>query len=130
MSIQPFEIAIPEEALTDLRERLERTRWPVEIGDNSQWQMGTNLGYLRELVAYWQTSYDWRAREREMNTLPQFRTEIDGVPIHFVHAKGKGPNPVPLIINHGRGPGGTCARSSARYPILLPTVATRQIRSM
>ena len=101
MSIQPFEIAIPEEALTDLRERLERTRWPVEIGDNSQWQMGTNLGYLRELVAYWQTSYDWRAREREMNTLPQFRTEIDGVPIHFVHARGKGPNPVPLIINHG-----------------------------
>ena len=101
MTIEPFTIAITDAALADLKERLARTRWPAEIGDNSQWQMGTNLGYLRGLVEYWQNSYDWRAREREMNALPQFKTEIDGVPIHFVHAKGKGPNPVPLIINHG-----------------------------
>lgn len=101
MSIEPFEIAIPESDLEDLRERLAKTRWPGEIGDNSQWQAGTNLAYMRELTDYWLGSYDWRAREREMNALSQFKTEIDGVPVHFVHAKGKGPNPIPIIINHG-----------------------------
>lgn len=101
MPVKPFEIAIPQADLDDLRERLSRTRWPVEIGDNSQWQAGTNLAYMRELTDYWLNQYDWRAREREMNALPQFRTTIDGVPIHFVHAKGKGPNPLPLVINHG-----------------------------
>lgn len=99
--IEPFLVDIPQEALDDLRERLERTRWPREIGDNSQWQSGTNLAYMRELVDYWQNGYDWREQERAINALPQFRTEIDGVPIHFVHAKGKGPNPMPLVINHG-----------------------------
>ncbi|MCB2047963.1 MAG: epoxide hydrolase [Novosphingobium sp.] len=101
MTIKPFEIAIPDAALTDLRERLERTRWPAEIGDNSNWQQGANLAYMRELTNYWLNTYDWRGREAEMNKLPQFMADIDGVPIHFVHAKGKGPNPMPLIINHG-----------------------------
>ena len=101
MPIKPFEISFSDGALADLRARLENTRWPAEIGDNGDWQAGTNLSYMRELTDYWLNSYDWRARERQMNALPQFKTQIDGVPIHFVHAKGKGPNPVPLIINHG-----------------------------
>ena len=104
-AIQPFRVAIPEADLGDLRDRLRRTRWPQEIGDNSNWQAGTNLAYMRQLVDYWLNDYDWRAQEAAMNAFPQFRTMIDDVPIHFVHVKGKGaeggPPPMPLIINHG-----------------------------
>ena len=104
-AVLPFRVDIPQADLDDLRDRLRRTRWPQEIGDNSNWQAGTNLAYMRELVDYWLNNYDWRAQETAMNTLPQFRTMIDEVPIHFVHVKGKGapggPPPMPLIINHG-----------------------------
>ncbi len=114
-TVDPFRIAIPQADLDDLQDRLRRTRWPQEIGDNSQWQAGTNLAYMRELVDYWLTRYDWRAQEAAMNALPQFRTMIDDVPVHFAHVKGKGPNPMPLVLNHGwPGPSGTCARSSVR----------------
>ncbi|RYE70562.1 MAG: epoxide hydrolase [Rhizobiaceae bacterium] len=99
--ITPFSIAIEEDALTEVRDRLARTRWPQEIGDNAGWQAGTNLAYMRELVDYWMNSYDWRAQEEAMNAWPHFRTVIDDIPIHFIHVKGKGPNPTPLIINHG-----------------------------
>ena len=100
-AVEPFRIAIPQTALDDLQDRLRRTRWPQEIGDNSDWQAGTNLAYMRELVDYWLNAYDWRAQEAAMNTFPQFRTMIDDVPVHFVHVKGKGPNPIPLMVNHG-----------------------------
>ena len=100
-AITPFQIDIPQDDLDDLTQRLMRTRWPQEIGDNSDWQAGTNLAYMRELVEYWINHYDWRAHETEMNAFPQFRTMIDDVPVHFIHVKGKGPNPTPLIINHG-----------------------------
>ena len=83
------------------KHRLRRTRWPQEIGNNTDWQAGTNLAYMRELTDYWLNSYDWRAQEDAMNAFPQFRTTIDDVPIHFIHVKGKGPNPMPLVINHG-----------------------------
>ena len=115
-TIQPFRIAIPQADLDDVQERLRRTRWPQEIGDNSQWQAGTNLAYMRELVDYWLNGYDWRAQEAAMNALPQFRTMIDDVPVHFVHVKGKGRQiPCPSSSTTvGRGPSGTCARSSDR----------------
>ena len=100
-TVEPFRIVIPQADLDDLQDRLRRTRWPQEIGDNSKWQAGTNLAYMRELVDYWVNQYDWRAQEAAMNALPQFRTMIDGVPVHFAHVKGKGPNPMPLVINHG-----------------------------
>ena len=104
-AVQPFRIDMPQAALDDVRERLCRTRWPPEIGDNRDWQGGSNLAYMRELVDYWLNAYDWRAQEAAMNALPQFRTMIDDVPIHFIHAKGVGvpggPDPIPLIINHG-----------------------------
>ena len=99
--IHPFRIDIGDADLADLRERLARTRWPQEIGDNSNWQAGTSLAYMRELTGYWLSCYDWRAQEAAMNAFPQFRTTIDDVPVHFIHVKGRGPDPMPLIVNHG-----------------------------
>ena len=100
-SIEPFRIAIAQGDLDDLRQRLQRARWPGEIGDNGNWQAGTNLAYMKELVAYWLGTYDWRQHEAAMNAVPQFKTTIDDVPVHFQHIRGKGPNPMPLILTHG-----------------------------
>ena len=100
MSIQPFAINIPQVTLDDLREHLARTRWPDEI-EGAGWDYGTNLDYLKELVGYWQNQYDWRAQEAKLNQFAQFRAEIDGVGIHFIHERGKGSNPLPIVITHG-----------------------------
>ena len=100
LKIEPFKIDIPQSEIDALRTRLANTRWAPEL-DNDDWSYGVNGTYLRELVTYWQSDFDWRAQEARMNAFPQFRTEIDGVPIHFIHVKGKGPNPVPIILNHG-----------------------------
>jgi pimeloyl-ACP methyl ester carboxylesterase len=100
MHKEPFPIAIAEETLTDLRERLARARWPHDFA-NPNWEYGTNGAYLQELVTYWHDSYDWRKHEREMNTFSHYRTSIDGIPLHFIHEPGKGPNPMPIILNHG-----------------------------
>lgn len=100
MDIQPFRIEVPEAALEDLRKRLARTRWPGEI-PGSGWDYGAKLSYMKELVEYWQTSFDWRAQERKLNSFDHFRATVDGLGIHFVHTKGRGPNPLPLIITHG-----------------------------
>ena len=100
MDVQPFEIHVQEEVLEDLRERLARTRWPDEITD-SGWDYGSNLAYIKELVEHWRTQFDWRAQEEAINTYHHFRTTVDGLGIHFIHERGKGPNPLPLIISHG-----------------------------
>ncbi len=100
MYIQPFNIAIPQSTLNDLRERLARTRWPDEV-EGAGWSYGTNLDYLKSLVAYWQHEYDWRKQEATLNRYTQFRTDIDGLGIHFIHERGKGPNPLPIILTHG-----------------------------
>ena len=100
MDIEPFRIAVPDAVLADLRERLARTRFPDEIPD-SGWTYGTQLAYLRELVAYWRDRYDWRAAEASLNRLPQFRAIVDGLRIHFIHQRGVGPKPLPLVITHG-----------------------------
>src|SRR5713226_3153274 len=99
-SKEPFEIAVPEATLTDLKDRLGRTRFPRDFG-NAGWEYGTNLDYLKELVEYWRTKYDWRRHEHEMNSFANYETTIDGIPIHFIHEPGKGPNPIPLIMTHG-----------------------------
>src|SRR6266478_4091104 len=81
---EPFTISVPDATLEDLRARLARTRFPCDFG-NSHWEYGTNTAYLKELVEYWHTKYDWRMHEREMNSYANYKTEIDGMPIHFIH---------------------------------------------
>ena len=97
---EPFEIHVAAAVLDDLRARLDATRWPDEI-DGAGWTMGSDLAYMKELAAYWRDGYDWQEQERRLNALPQFRAEIDGLGIHFVHIEGKGPDPFPLIVSHG-----------------------------
>lgn len=99
-NISPFKIEVSQDALDDLKDRLQKTRWTDEpIG--AGWNYGTNPEYLKELAAYWQKEYDWRTHEAALNNLPQFKTAIDGISIHFIHVKGKGSNPRPLLLTHG-----------------------------
>ena len=100
MQIQPFQVNVPQTTLDDLRERLAQTRWPDKV-EGAGWDYGTNLGYLKKLVDYWQNEFDWRAQEAKLNQYAQFRAEIDDLGIHFIHERGKGPNPLPIIIFHG-----------------------------
>jgi len=96
----PFHIDVPERVLEDLDARLAMTAFAADMA-NDDWRYGLPTSYLQDLVAYWRHGYDWRQQERMMNGLPQFRVDIDGVPIHFVHVRGRGPSPVPLILSHG-----------------------------
>jgi pimeloyl-ACP methyl ester carboxylesterase len=100
MDVRPFTIAVEDSVLDDLRQRLADTRWPDEI-PNSGWDYGSNLAYIKELVEYWRTDFDWRAQEAKLNEFNHFKSEVDGLDVHFIHEKGKGPNPIPLIITHG-----------------------------
>lgn len=100
MSIQTFRIDIPQTVLDDLRERLADTRWTDEV-EGAGNDYGTNLGYLKELTAYWQNEYDWRKHEAEINRFSQFTAEIDGLRIHFIHEKGQGENRMPVLLTHG-----------------------------
>jgi epoxide hydrolase len=99
-AVRPFRIDVPQDMLDDLHQRLDRTRFPGEVAD-SGWQFGTNLAYLKELVAYWRNEYDWRKAEARLNELPQFMANVNGEELHFVHVRGKGPNPMPLLFSHG-----------------------------
>ena len=114
----PFRIDIPEAELTDLRDRLLRTRWPDEepVAD---WSQGVPLAYLRELCDYWATGYDWRATERRLNAFPQFRTDIDGVGIHFLHVRSPHEQALPLILTHG-WPGSVLEFEKAIRPLTEP----------
>ena len=100
MAIEPFTINIPDADIADLKERLSRTRWPGEIAGGG-WDYGTNLDYLKELCAYWETEFDWRKQEAYLNQWSQFKADVDGFGVHFIHEKGKGPNPIPLVFTHG-----------------------------
>jgi microsomal epoxide hydrolase len=99
-TVQPFKVNVPQNVLDDLQQRLARTRWTDEV-KGSCWDYGTNLDYLKELVDYWQHQYDWRKHEAELNKYQQFRTEVDGVGIHFIRERGQGPNPTPIVLIHG-----------------------------
>jgi pimeloyl-ACP methyl ester carboxylesterase len=113
MQIQPFQINVPQAVLDDLQKRLARTRWTDEVTD-SGWNMGTNLDYMKELADYWQHQYDWRKQEARLNSFNWFKAEIDGTEIPFIHERGKGPNPTPIILFHG-WPDSVC-----RYLKLIP----------
>lgn len=98
--VTPYTINVPQTTLDDLQKRLKRTRWPDQI-KGSDWKLGTNLDYLKKLITYWQDSYDWRKQEAELNALAWFRASIDHNDVYFIHERGKGPNPTPLILLHG-----------------------------
>ena len=98
--IAPFAIAISDEQIADLQTRLALTRWPDEETPND-WSQGIPLAYVKELHAYWQHDYDWRAREAALNRYPQFKTTIDGLGFHFLHAKSKHADALPLVLTHG-----------------------------
>lgn len=99
-AIRPYHISISKEALTDLRNRVNATRWPDKetVTDQSQ---GVKLQQIQSLVKYWGTTYDWRKTEAKLNALPQFVTNIDGLDIQFIHIKSKHKNALPLVITHG-----------------------------
>jgi epoxide hydrolase len=98
--VVPFRLAVPEGELEDLRRRLHATRWP-ERETVDDWSQGVPLGYLREVCAHWADRYDWRATEARLNALPQHRTVVDGLGIHFLHVRSPHPGALPLVLTHG-----------------------------
>jgi epoxide hydrolase len=116
--VAPFHIDIPNADLLDLRERLARTRWPDSetVGD---WSQGVPLDYLRELCRYWASEYDWRASEARLNALPQFRTQIDGLGIHFIHLRSPHPDAFPLMLLNG-WPGSIVEYAKVLGPLVDP----------
>jgi pimeloyl-ACP methyl ester carboxylesterase len=118
-AIRPFHVDIPEDALDDLRRRIEATRFPSKelVDDRSQ---GVQLATLKALVRYWTTEYDWRRCEARLNALPQFTTEIDGVDIHFIHVRSRHEDALPLIMTHG-WPGSVVELLETVGPLTDPT---------
>ncbi|WP_375482653.1 epoxide hydrolase family protein [uncultured Jatrophihabitans sp.] len=100
LDITEFRVDVPESELEQLRRRLAETRWPDELADVG-WDYGVPVTYLQELAEYWRTHYDWRAAEAAFNALPQFRTELDGADVYFVHLRSPHPGALPLILTHG-----------------------------
>ncbi|HEY1533806.1 MAG TPA: epoxide hydrolase [Polyangiaceae bacterium] len=100
MAPEPFRIRVDQHVLDDLQLRLEQTRWPSVI-EHTGWETGTSSAFLHELVGYWQSGYDWRAEEAKLNELAQFKARVDGAALHFVHERGRGPRPMPLLLLHG-----------------------------
>jgi pimeloyl-ACP methyl ester carboxylesterase len=97
---EPFTLAVPEADLAELRQRLARTRLPDQA-PGEPWAYGTEVAYLHELAEYWRTGFDWRSQEAALNAFPQYRVELHGIPLHFLHVPGKGPSPMPLLLMHG-----------------------------
>src|SRR3984893_12088335 len=118
-AVTPFEVRVPEAALDDLKRRLADTRWPNKepVAD---WSQGVPLAKAQALVEYWRTRYDWRRVERSLNALPQFRTQLDGLGVHFIHVRSKHPNALPIIITHG-WPGSLIEFLQVIAPLVDPT---------
>ena len=97
---EPFRVGLSDDVLADLRSRIRRTRWP-EAAPGAPWEQGTDLDYLRELLAYWADGFDWRAQERWLNGFRHCRAEIDGIGVHFVHERARSGRGIPLILTNG-----------------------------
>jgi pimeloyl-ACP methyl ester carboxylesterase len=119
-AVRPFHVSIPEAELVEMRKRIKATRWPERetVIDESQ---GVKLSMMEDLARYWATDYDWRTVESRLNALPQFITEIDGLEIHFIHARSKHENALPLIVTHG-WPGSVVHNLKIIDPLTNPTV--------
>src|ERR1700726_4351916 len=118
-TMRPFQVNVPAAELTELRRRINSTRWPDRetVTDESQ---GVPLATIQELARYWATDYDWRKCEAKLNALPQFITEIDGLDIHFIHVRSKHENALPLIVTHG-WPGSVIEQLKIIDPLTNPT---------
>ena len=116
--IIPFEIDIADAAIADLKRRLAATRMPDQIADTT-WEYGTDSSYLSELIAYWQNDFDWKKQESELNQFDQFKTEIDGLDMHFIHQRSENPDAIPLMIVHG-WPGSVAEFSKIVGPLTDP----------
>ncbi|SFQ38057.1 epoxide hydrolase family protein [Parafilimonas terrae] len=118
-TVVPFKINIPDADLNELRQRIAATRWPDKetVADRSQ---GVQLERFKTLVNYWGTAYDWRKIESKLNALPQFKTNIDGLDIHFIHVRSKHKNALPLIVTHG-WPGSVIEQLKIIGPLTDPT---------
>jgi pimeloyl-ACP methyl ester carboxylesterase len=100
MRVDPFTVCVSDEVLDDLRERISRTRWP-DAAPGAAWSQGVEVGYLRELLAFWADGFDWRGAERKLNRYRHRVAEIDGVRVHFVHHRGGDGSRMPLVLTHG-----------------------------
>ena len=118
-AITPFKISIDAAQLDDLKRRLRATRWPDKETPND-WSQGIPLAYVKDLCSYWESKYDWRAREALLNRFPQFRTTIDGVGIHFIHVRSPHADALPLIMTHG-WPGSIVEFQKVIEPLTNPT---------
>src|SRR6476619_798617 len=118
-TIRPFQVSVPEAELTELRRRINATRWPERetVSDDSQ---GVQLATTQALALYWSTDYDWRKAEARLNAVPQFLTEIDGLDIHFIHVRSRHENALPLIVTHG-WPGSIIEQMKIIDPLANPT---------
>ena len=119
MTVAPFRLEISDDQLRDLRDRLQRTRWPERetVGD---WSQGIPLDYVRDVCQYWADKYDWRSTERHLNELPQLRVEEDGVGIHVLHLRSRHDSALPLVLTHG-WPGSIIEFLKALGPLTDPT---------
>ena len=130
MNIRPFHVNVPEAELTELRRRINATRWPERetVTDPTPlapaaepgWGQGVQLATIQKLARYWATNHDWRKVEAKLNSLPQFITEIDGLDIHFIHVRSKHENALPLIVTHG-WPGSPIEQLKIIDPLTNPT---------
>src|SRR5213082_108998 len=118
-AVRPFHVNIPEAELTELRRRINATRWPERetVTDQSQ---GVQLAFIQALARYWATEYDWRKVEARLNAVPNFITEIDGLDIHFIHVRSKHENALPVLISHG-WPGSIIEQLKIIDPLTNPT---------
>ena len=116
---RPFHVNVPETELTELRRRINATKWPERetVTDPTQ---GVQLATIQALASYWAKEYDWRKIEAKLNALPQFITEIDGLDIHFIHVRSKHENALPLIVTHG-WPGSITEQMKIIDPLTNPT---------
>jgi epoxide hydrolase len=119
VTTEAFRIDVPDSALEDLRERLHRARWP-EAETVDDWSQGVPLAYLRDLCGTWADQYDWRATERRLNAVPQLRTVIDGLAIHFLHVRSAHEDALPLVMTHG-WPGSIVEFLKVLGPLTDPT---------
>ena len=126
LEMKPFRLQVPDSALADLRERLAHTRLPDEP-PGPPWKTGASLAYVKELLEYWRSGFDWRAQEARINAFPQFKVPIDGVEVHFIHQRSASPDAMPLLLVHG-WPGsiveflGLIPRLAERFDVVAPSL--------